>query len=82
MVDATPQLAPRHLDQLRRFVGEVITPDDATYDDARRLWNAIHDRRPAVIVRPTTAQKVAVAVQFARDHDLESARGRKRSCHR
>jgi FAD/FMN-containing dehydrogenase len=71
MVDATPQFAPRHLDQLRRSVGEVITPDHATYDDARRLWNAIHDRRPAVIVRPTTAQKVAVAVKFAREHDLE-----------
>jgi len=71
MVDATPQLAPRHLDQLRRSAGEVITPDDVTYDDARRLWNAIHDRRPAAIVRPTTAQKVAVAVQFAREHDLE-----------
>jgi hypothetical protein len=62
MVDATTQLAPRHLDQLRRSVGEVITLDDATYDDARRLWNAIHDRRPALIVRPTSGQKVAVAV--------------------
>jgi FAD/FMN-containing dehydrogenase len=71
MVDATTQLAPRHLDQLRRSVGDVITPDDATYDEARRLWNAIHDRRPALIVRPTTAQQVATAVQFAREHELE-----------
>jgi FAD/FMN-containing dehydrogenase len=71
MVDATAQLAPRDVDQLRRSCGEVITPDDANYDDARRLWNAIHDRRPAVIVRPTTGQKVAVAVQFAREHELE-----------
>src|SRR5437773_3459044 len=71
MVDVTAQLAPSQLDQLRRSVGDVITPDDATYDDARRLWNAIHDRRPAVIVRPTTVQKVAAAVQFAREHDLE-----------
>ena len=47
MVDATARLAPHDLDQLRRACGEVITPDDATYDDARRLWNAIHDRRPA-----------------------------------
>ena len=65
------ELAPRHLDQLRRSCGEVITPGDATYDDARRLWNAIHDRRPAVIVRPTTAQMVVAAVQFARENDLE-----------
>ena len=64
------QLAPRDLDQLRRACGEVITADDASYDDARRLWNAIHDRRPAVIVRPTTAERVATAVRFARDHDL------------
>ena len=71
MVDTTASLAPHHLDQLRRTCGEVITPDDATYDDARRLWNAIHDRRPAVIVRPTTAEKVATAVRFAREHELE-----------
>ena len=71
MVDATAPLAPHHVDQLRRACGEVITPADTTYDDARRLWNAIHDRRPAVIVRPTTATKVATAVRFAREHGLE-----------
>lgn len=71
MVEATARLAPRHVDQLRRACGEVVTPDDARYDDARRLWNAMHDRRPAVIVRPTTATKVATAVRFAREHDLE-----------
>jgi FAD/FMN-containing dehydrogenase len=70
MVEATAGLAPRDLDQLRRTCGEVITVADASYDDARRLWNAIHDRRPAVIVRPTTAEAVAKAVRFARDHDL------------
>ena len=64
-------LASAHLDRLRRDCGEVITPDDPSYDDARRLWNAVHDRRPAVIVRPTTATKVATAIRFARDHDLE-----------
>ncbi len=71
MADAPAQVAPQHLDQLRRSVGEVITPNDAAYDDARRLWNAIHDRRPAVIVRPTIAQQVATTVQFGREHDLE-----------
>jgi FAD/FMN-containing dehydrogenase len=73
MVEASPTLAPRHLDQLRRTGGEVITPDDATYDDARRLWNAIHDRRPSAIVRPTTAEQVATAVRFGREHGLEIA---------
>ena len=69
MVD-TSALTAHHLDQLRRACGEVITAEDASYDDARRLWNAIHDRRPAVIVRPTTSTKVATAVRFARAHDL------------
>src|SRR5207247_10462709 len=70
---ATPAaaLARRHLEPPRRSVGGATRPDDATYDAARRLWNAIHDRRPAVIVRPTTSQKIAAAVQFAREHDLE-----------
>jgi FAD/FMN-containing dehydrogenase len=73
MVEAVAAVQPRHLDQLRRVCGEVVTPADATYDDARRLWNAVHDRRPAIIVRPTTATKVATAVRFAREHDLEIA---------
>ena len=71
MVGTTAPLAPRHLDELRRACGDVITPDHATYDDARRLWNAMHDRRPAAIVRPTSAPIVAAAVRFAREHDLE-----------
>ena len=71
MVGPGSPLAPGALDRLRRTCGEVITPGDSTYDDARRLWNALHDRRPAVIVRPTTAQKVATAIRFAREHDLE-----------
>ena len=73
MVDAGTRLAPRHLDQLRRSCADIVTADDAGYDDARRLWNAIHDRRPAVIARPRNAQEVAAAVAFAREHDLEIA---------
>ncbi len=71
MVGDRAGVATRHIDALRRSVGEVITPAEPTYDEARRLWNAVHDRRPAVIVRPTTATKVAAAVAFARDHELE-----------
>jgi FAD/FMN-containing dehydrogenase len=41
------------------------------YDEVRRLWNAIHDRRPSVIARPTTSEEVAAAIAFAREHDLE-----------
>src|SRR5262245_44564074 len=71
MNQTVAQLAPHHLDQLRRSCPELITPDDAAYDEARRLWNAIHDRRPAVIARPANAEEVAAAVQFAQEKDLE-----------
>ena len=71
MVEATARIAPHDVDQLRRSCSEVITPADAGYDDGRRLWNAIHDRRPAVIARPSSAEDVANAVRFAREHDLE-----------
>ena len=50
MIDPGTRLEPRHLDQLRRACGEVVTPEDERYDEARRLWNAIHDRRPSAIV--------------------------------
>jgi FAD/FMN-containing dehydrogenase len=55
------------------FAGEVITPNDAGYDDARRVWNAVYDQRPAVLVRPTSTNEVATAIRFAREHDLEIA---------
>jgi FAD/FMN-containing dehydrogenase len=55
------------------FTGQVITGDDDGYDDARRVWNAVFDRRPAVIVRPESQRDVATAIRFARDQDLEIA---------
>jgi FAD/FMN-containing dehydrogenase len=73
MVEATAPIAAHHLDQLRRSCAEVITPEHATYDEARRLWNAIHDRRPAVNPRPSSAEELATDVRFAREHDLEIA---------
>jgi FAD/FMN-containing dehydrogenase len=71
MLEAAARIAPHHIDQLRRSCADVITPDDVGYDDGRRLWNAIHDRRPAVIARPSSAEEVATAIRFAREHDLE-----------
>ncbi|HKD83680.1 MAG TPA: FAD-binding oxidoreductase [Terriglobales bacterium] len=59
-----------------KIKGAVITPDDPGYDDARRVWNAMVDKRPAVIVRCAEAADVAPAIAFARQHDLEiSIRG-------
>jgi FAD/FMN-containing dehydrogenase len=62
------------LDSFRRsFAGEIVTPDAAGYDDARRVWNAMFDRRPAMIVRPSSIDDVVAAVRFGREVDLEIA---------
>lgn len=50
--------------------GPVLRPDDDGYNEARTVYNAMIDRRPAVIVRPTGAADVITAVDFAREHDL------------
>ena len=52
------------------FRGEIVEPTDAGYDGARRVWSALHDRRPALIVRPVDAADVATAIRFGRDADL------------
>ncbi|MGZ8694654.1 MAG: FAD-binding oxidoreductase [Gaiellaceae bacterium] len=52
------------------FAGEVVLPDDPGYEEARRIWNAMFDRRPALVVRPTTPGDVATAIRYAREHDL------------
>jgi FAD/FMN-containing dehydrogenase len=60
-------------EQLR---GQVLTPDDEGYEDARKVYNAMIDRRPAAVVRPANAGDVIAAVNFARENDLDlSIRG-------
>jgi len=50
--------------------GQVLLPSDAGYDEARTLWNAMIDLRPAVIVRCVSAQDVIHAVRPAREQKL------------
>lgn len=50
--------------------GEVLTADQQGYDAARRVWNAMIDRRPALIARCHGAADVLAAVNFARLHRL------------
>jgi FAD/FMN-containing dehydrogenase len=67
-------LVAESLAELRRsLAGEVISPDDAGYDSARRCFNALVDRRPAVIARCAGPEDVATAFDFAREHELEIA---------
>ena len=56
--------------------GEVLTAGDPGYDDARRLWNAAFNRKPALIARCAGAADVMRAVSFASAHGLlTSVRG-------
>lgn len=50
--------------------GKIIIPQSPGYDQARSVWNAMIDRRPAMIVRCTHADDVVQAVRFARDRDI------------
>jgi FAD/FMN-containing dehydrogenase len=62
------------LDELRRsLAGAVIGPEDSGYHDARRCFNALVDRRPAVIAQCVGTGDVAAAFDFARAHALEVA---------
>ncbi len=71
--DATVRV-PDDLVELRQSLeGAVIDPTDAEYDAARRCFNALVDRRPAVIARCTGAEDIAVALDFAQAHELEVA---------
>ncbi len=52
------------------FAGELIGPDEASYDEARAVYNAMIDKRPALIARCTSPDDVVKIVNFARDRDL------------
>lgn len=59
---------------LRRDVrGQVVVAGDAAYDEYRRVWNGMIDRRPAVITMAESAADIAAAVRFARANGLEMA---------
>ncbi len=56
--------------------GVLLRKEDAAYDEARSIWNAMIDRKPGLIVRCAGASDVVSAVRFAHDnHLLVSVRG-------
>jgi FAD/FMN-containing dehydrogenase len=65
------------LEQLRETArGPVIAPEDAGYDEARKVYNGMIDRRPRIVFRCVDAADVMAAVDFARENELElSVRG-------
>ena len=53
--------------------GRVITPEDPDYDGARRVYNGMIDKRPALVVRAADVGDVQAAVGYAREHGIDLA---------
>ena len=61
------------------FSGELSVPGDGGYDACRKVFNGMHDKRPALIARCRTAADVAAAVTFAREQQAGDRRALRRS---
>src|SRR5258705_12217513 len=62
------------LEELQTQVrGAVIAPDDASYDEASRVYNAMIDKHPALIVSCRDVGDVKAAIAYGRAHDLDIA---------
>ena len=57
-------------DLREKFRGEILLPDDDGYEAARKIWNGMFDRKPAIIARCVGTSDVINAVNFARDKNL------------
>jgi FAD/FMN-containing dehydrogenase len=74
VTEAVRKLDPAAVDALRpNLRGEAILPGQAGYDDARTVWNAMIDRRPALALRCMGAADIIRSIRFAREHDLALA---------
>lgn len=71
MDGGTVEIPPDALQAFKTaFKGRVLAADDAEYEDVRKIWNAMIDRRPGLVARCTGTADVVQAVRFARQHGL------------
>ncbi len=75
MLDVQPavisDLQPAVVDGFRSALrGQLVTPGEADYEEARKVYNGMIDKQPALIVRCADVGDVIAAVNFARDHKL------------
>ena len=73
MTSTTTTTAGAARRDLPGFEGSLIGPEDGDYEEARRIYNGMIDRRPALIARCTDERDVSRAIAFARDRGLPLA---------
>ena len=61
------------METLAQFRGEIIRPGDETYDSARKVYNAMIDKRPAIIARCVDVADVIAAVKYGRENQMLTA---------
>ncbi|TNV22019.1 FAD-binding oxidoreductase [Buttiauxella sp. B2] len=65
------ELLKVNIDEFKtHFQGAVILPDEAGYDEVRQIWNAMIDRKPALIARCASSEDVVQAIEFGRTQNL------------
>lgn len=67
-------MSPQSVDQLKSsFRGELIQPDDAAYEAARKVYNGMIDKHPQLIARCVDVADVMAAVRFGKENSMLTA---------
>ena len=70
----TASVSSESVELLKRSLrGDLLQPGDEGYDEARTIWNAMIDKKPALIAMCTGVSDVRAAVRFAAEHELLTA---------